>query len=100
MSAPICPLLLQARASMVFDVVTYGPMGEADMCSTVADRPLFTEPVSAPGIACIGSRCAWWDPEPDETVREEGSRFTRPTGRGRCGQTRGRNFADPAAVAK
>lgn len=90
MSAPICPLLMQARASMVFDVVTYGPMGEADLCSTVADRPLFTEPVSAPGIACVGSRCAWWTPG-----QEKGDLTMLP--KGRCGQApKSTPFVDPS----
>ena len=66
MNTPLCPLMMQARAT------------SADL--------YFPEPAKAPGVACVGSRCAAWV-----------SRFP-DQGTGRCGMTPGDSqyFTDPA----
>lgn len=71
---PLCPLLLQARAGMVD--TTFGPE------NAPSGTALYSAPATAPGVACIGSRCAWW----------AGQLGTI----GRCGGAVGGSFTDPA----
>lgn len=84
---PLCPLLMQARAALALRELTADwfvmPAGhEVEGAGVVQREPLFPDPSSAPGVACIGSRCAWWAGQPG-TV-------------GRCGGAVGGSFTDPA----
>lgn len=87
MSAPLCPLLMQARASLPELQWEHCEFNDGVAAAAPTKGPLYADPSAAPGVACIGSRCAWWDAFPaDKTI-------------GRCGQVRGQNFADPAKGA-
>lgn len=76
----VCPLLMQARASIVN--LTY------DAETAQNGKPLYTDPSTAPGVACIGSRCVAWC--------QNGEKRTH----GRCGMVPGfgQTFADPVGV--
>lgn len=50
-AAPYCPLLLAARAAMV-----------ERHPGTGAEEPMYRDPAMAPGVACVGSACAYWLP--------------------------------------
>ena len=64
--------------------------------SVVAQAQISAFSTTPDDLMCIGSRCALWDSEPDRVEHAEGSRFTVPSGRGRCGLGKGDNFPDPA----
>lgn len=84
MSVPICPLLLQARASIPRLVVGWEDFRDGEKPASVTDGPLYPDPSQAPGVACIGSRCAWWE--------------SREDGRGVCARNlEGKPWPDPAA---
>lgn len=81
MPIPLCPLFVQARATM--------PGAE-----------MYPDPTKAPGVACIGSRCAWWTQEEKTLsgVLSVTGYGGKPTGRGNCGQAPNREpWPDPAA---
>lgn len=84
----ICPLLMQARASipeLVYngDVYDSGPVAAA-----TTGGPLYPDPAAASRIACIGSRCAAWCPSAEKPAQ------------GRCGMSSSpsQRFPDPAEV--
>ena len=65
-----CPLLMQGLMATMIEEAR-----PSAIRATVTDERM---------TACIGSRCAWWDPHPNDPSI------------GRCGQTRSANFPDPA----
>ncbi len=82
MTAPVCPIFLTGR-------VAFGwPTGDA-----IGSRAITTPNESGEQrfCACLGSRCAWWDPDPGNATRPQHE------AKGRCGIGHGRNFLDPAA---
>ena len=100
MSIPICPFLMQARASIPRLVVGWEDFRDGEKPASVTDGPLYPNPIEAPGVACIGSRCALWTEETQDagfsaSVIGYGG---KPTGRGNCGQAPNREpWPDPAA---
>lgn len=83
---PICPLLMQARASipeLMYNGEVYesGPVA----CATTGGV-LYPDPSQAQGIACIGSRCAAWNPSGEKPT----------TGHCGMGGINAQRFADPA----
>ena len=73
MTAPkLCPLLMQGVVQGIW-------AGNDPPAAMAAGWSL--DPHT---VGCIGSRCAWWDAHPNGPSI------------GRCGQTRGLNFPDPA----
>lgn len=98
---PLCPLLLQARATIPLirarvDVELIG--NGNDDAASVTDGPLFPIPSVAPGVACLGSRCAWWESQPEVRPDAEGALQAAPPTHGRCAQAPAADFRpDPAA---
>lgn len=85
----ICPLLMQARASIPLreGVADWGvlPSGaEVEGFVEQQREPMFHDPSQAPGVACIGSRCAWW------------KHSTEDRDKGCCAQAPTWSFPDPA----
>jgi hypothetical protein len=86
MNTPLCPLMMQARATAPKLIVGWEDFRDGEKPASVTDGPLYPNPSDAPGVACIGSRCAAWV----NRYPEQGS--------GRCGMTPGDSqyFTDPA----
>lgn len=104
MPIPICPLLMQARASIPLMLNHYDiTEGRGDPDGPAAGTPetagpLYEDPSKAPGVACIGSRCAAWKPAPDDVAMVNGQKVYAKSYRGRCGHLNGAEYPDPAEV--
>ena len=92
MNTPLCPLLMQARASIPW--ATGGDPAEAAKPVGGAPWVEYPEPAKAPGVACVGSCCAAW-----VGVYIEGRGSSQREGR--CGMAHGdaQSFTDPATRA-
>lgn len=89
-ATPLCPLLLQARATPTLVAASHSQRGMTTMVHTAT----WPEPAEAPGVACVGSRCAWWEPETElDTFADDRERQDN----GRCAQAPGARWRrDPA----
>lgn len=87
MATPLlCPLFMQARASIPELVYNGEEYNQGPAACATTSGAFYPDPSQAPGVACIGSRCAAW-------VR-------LPAGDGRCGAFASAviTFDDPAAT--
>lgn len=87
MPTPLCPLLVAARTQIPKLVVGWEDFRDEEKAASVTDGPMYENPAEAPGVACLGSRCAWWRPSTEQPAA------------GGCGQVAGQRFADPAGGA-
>lgn len=89
-ATPLCPLLLQARATATLVAESRTHRG----LTTMTHAATWPEPAEAPGVACIGSRCAWWEPETELSAYDDDR---RRQSNGRCAQAQGAPWRrDPA----
>lgn len=92
MNTPLCPLLMQARASIPFAT----GIDPAEAPQPLKGDPWveYPQPALAPGVACVGSSCAAW-----VGVYSEGRGSSQHWGRCGMAHSDAQSFTDPAPRA-